>query len=271
MYIARAKDRNDFEGFDEIRDYVIDAFVEMINSGSLRISDLYKRYTIVKNTFPYNYSSGANKAAIFDLLDEYVVKFNRNADDYFSVVREAMIYEKACEEGVGKCFAKTYYIGTVDFIGITIQEKVYVDEDYNSDVLYDKISSDCDEVSLKYDYEEYKREISEDGEEQVEDYESWKNDRISRQVENVEDEEFVEIFCNIDIYPFFDKWHINDIHCANFGFRDECDVTSFCLIDFSGYCSWEMYVKEDSTRFPFQEYEGEEWVEEIKRIYFEEN
>ena len=267
MYIARAKNRNDFEGFDEIRDYIIDAFVEMINSGSLRINDLYKRYTIERNIFPYNYDSGANKAAIFDLLDEYVVKFNRNADDYFSVVREAMIYEKACEEGVGKCFAKTYYIGTVDFMGITIQEKVYVNEYYNSDAVYEKISSDYSEASLRYDYEEYKKS-REDSEEWVEDYESWKSDRISEEVENVEDDGFVRIFCDIDIYPFFNKWSINDIHCANFGFRDESDVTTFCLIDFSGYCYWEDYVKEDSIRFPFEDYEEEEWVGEIRRIYF---
>lgn len=39
-----------------------------------------------------------------------------------------------------------------------------------------------------------------------------------------------------DLHNFCTKWHINDLHSGNVGFKDPDDVTTMVFVDYSGYC-----------------------------------
>lgn len=274
MYIARAKDRDDVPNFAKMRDLIIEEFKGMIRKDELRFCEITERcaprYTIVQDKMPYDWASGQNKIAILDMLDDYVVKFNRGKYDYFSIVREALLYEKAKEEGIEEHFAETYYIGTVDFMAITIQEKVCVDGEENEDILYDfaqkELREEYNEEELDEMYEEHCEELRERGYQHISTFDEYFLDLTSEKVDDWEGADYARLFLGVDLYDFFYRYEINDSHCGNFGFRRDRDFSSMVYIDFSGYYNWETAIP---YRFPFEDYEDEEWYDALVKIYSE--
>lgn len=268
MHIIVAKDREDVPNFATMRDTIIGQFKRLINRDALRKCAYAERFSIIGERFPFKYGHGANKVAILNMegIENYVVKFNQSAKDYFSIVREAMIYDEARREGIGEYFAKTYYIGTVDFMAITIQEKVFVDEDYNSDATYRKLSARHTEEELMDEYE-YEMEGVEDY--QRESFEDWKISYFDSEECEMDGGEYAKEFLGKNLRWFFDQFRITDIHVGNFGFKVEGDDSTFCFIDFSGYDDWEEAL--NSSIYDFEDFVQEEWADEVKRIYFGEN
>ena len=172
----------------------------------------------------FNY--GSTKVCLkYDELENWVIKlsYDRSHDIGITVfdycAREAENYELACEKGLEKFFAPTYKVGEIEGIGIYLQQKARVDEDYFVECFEDY-------VIATYNY---------DG---VED-EDRKQELISDAVYELDDEQSVEAVFS-DIASFYDlvklndfilDREINDLHSANYGLINDNPV----IIDFSGY------------------------------------
>ena len=259
MFERLATNGYDCEDFELKRDKAFEFIKKLVEEGYIYTPGCNDNYISIKNTRPfYKYGEGACKYAFFDIVPGYVVKINRHISDFISVVREAMVYKKAIDENISSYFAHTYYVGTIDNIAITIQECVDVDCDFNEDVSYNRISKLIDEGELQYDYDCYVEENKDNGWSYCT-LSEYRRDRIESMQE--EDEIFIEAFVENEaekVIRFLNDYTINDIHQANFGFRDTNDLNTFVLIDFSGFHEWRTYK---------DEFVNEEYYDDICRTY----
>ena len=264
MFKRLATNGYDCENFEQKRDAAIDYIEGLLKEKAIVFPDISPNYACIKRDkiADDKYGEGANKYAFFDVIPGYVIKINRRFEDFIPIVREAYIYNKAVEKGLNQYFARTYYMGTIDNIAITIQEYVEVDSEFNDDISYDRFSRFINEEDLKVEYEEYRIENEKRGRyvESFEDFRYEAIDEIKCDQENI-----IEAFIEdnwLAVNNFLNDYKVDDIHYANFGFRDSSDLDTFVIIDFSGFHDdyWEDYVKDFSN---------EEYAEDLERIYCE--
>ena len=236
MFERLATNGFDCESFEQKRDTAFNFVKKLYEMGMISFSKYDGTYITIKNYS--NYRNGEDKYAFFDIVPGYVVKINRHTEDVVPVMREAYLYEKAVKAGVQNHFARTYYVGTIDNIMITIQEFVDVDSDFNDDVSFTRISKNIeDEGALMDDYEWYCKDREDRGITPMR-YSDYRDDIVKERQEEVEEIVYAFVEDNPGIVcEFIDDNGISDVHYANFGFRDKDDLSTFVIVDFSGSSS----------------------------------
>ena len=170
-------------------------------------------------------SCGATKICLIPEESDWVIKlsfdmtgdFDPEEEEVDFCRREAYNYQRAIDQGLEEYFAATYKVGKVEDIDVYVQQKVETDSDKIDGMFSSYVESVYEDSLANYTGDEYHWE--------VEDY-----------VLDLEDTERIEaVFgasdatCKLAI--FIEKYEINDLHCANYGFVNGVPV----IMDYSGY------------------------------------
>lgn len=198
--------------YGNIYDYVFD--------GASNISCWFYE---VENYTHFEMAHGVTKIVVkSDKLGDWVLKIpilNKRKKDFCAI--EVTNYQAACEAGLEKFFAPTFFFAEIFNIPVYIQKKVYCCDSDVSDSFYDWAARQMEEY--RYDY----------------DTDDEFDDAVYEEASNLtargslcamfEEENGLE---DIDkLYSFCNKFHINDLHSGNYGFDNGRAV----IIDFSGF------------------------------------
>ena len=166
---------------------------------------------------------GATRVVVISDEDDWVLKFSfldsLVKTDYNLL--EAENYQAAIEAGLSRYFAATYCLGNICGLEVYVQERVNADEDGVSDEFYnytlENYYSDCRD---DYESEEDLHDAAWEDSTELEN-----EDRIWAMVGDFDRKDCIKLV------EFCDVREINDLHAANWGFRDGWPV----MIDYSGY------------------------------------
>ena len=171
------------------------------------------------NEYGLEFHSGVTKICIIPMEFDWVVKIGRVERDHENdtnyCAMEADYFQKAIDNHVADAFAATYEIGEVRGVPIFAQEWVEVNEDGNSNRMYDYMSS----ITPIYDDEDPDRY----------------NDRISDEVDYMTDEDRIYAMLGEDrgdVVDFVLTFDIDDLHQGNWGVNRDGKCV---MIEFSGY------------------------------------
>lgn len=198
--------------YGNIYDYVFD--------GASNISCWFYE---VENYTHFEMAHGVTKIVVkSDKLGDWVLKIpilNKRKKDFCAI--EVANYQAACEAGLEKFFAPTFFFAEIFNIPVYIQKKVYCCDSDVSDSFYDWAARQMEEY--RYDY---------DTDDEFDDavYEEASNltarGSLCAMFEEENDLEDID-----ELYSFCNKFHINDLHSGNYGFDNGRAV----IIDFSGF------------------------------------
>lgn len=200
---------------NHIIDRLIEANVEKIYNGEIRLREWEDRYSI-ETKMPMYIDNGCTKAVfIIDDLPNWVIKIPYSTKTDFCKI-ETQVYELATKEGLEDNFAATYHVSTRGSMEFYIQEKVHCDCGRITDLLIEYFESVMDP-------EDYNSE---------EEYQSEVNDRANYGLTDIE--AIQALFYDPDpmIKFLIYQNNINDFHSGNFGIRSDGKVI---LVDFSGF------------------------------------
>ena len=248
MFTKVAQNGYDCENFEARKDLAFSFIKDLIEREVIVHSELEPEYIRIKGNV--NYACGADKYVFFDVVPGYVVKINRNVSDFITIVREAYLYKKTIEENINAYFARTYFVGIIDNIFISIQEYVSVDDDFNEDETWTRISATVEEDVVRAEYDSYRKEREEKGW-WFQGYESYFNEWVC----GLEAEQENIIYAFIEDYEkaekvidFMNEYCINDLHTNNFGFKNPNEMETFVMTDFSGhhgfFQDWINYIED---------------------------
>lgn len=163
-------------------------------------------------------TSGATRVVVIPEGEDWVLKFGFNDP---SLIRdynrlEAQNYAAATNRGLEDFFAASYYFEEVCGVDIYVQEHVWVDDDAVSDSFYNYT------IDNFYSH----RDLDDDRTQEEAWEDSYSLDNEDRVYAMLGDQKRVD-----DLVNFINAFEINDLHSANWGYRDEQPV----LIDYSGY------------------------------------
>ena len=170
-------------------------------------------------------SCGATKICFIPEESDWVIKLSFDMTDEFDPEeeevdfcrREAYNYQKAVDQGLEEYFAATYKVGRVEDIDVYVQQKVVTDSYKIEDMFSSYVENVYEDDLVDYTDDEY----------------NWAVDDYVNDLENTERIEAVfgdsEATCKLAI--FIEKYEINDLHCANYGFVNGVPV----IMDYSGY------------------------------------
>lgn len=134
---------------------------------------------------------------------------------------EVANYKAACEAGLERFFAPTFFFAEISNIPVYIQKKVYCCESDVSDNFYDWTARQMEESRYEYDTDD---EFDDAVYEEASNLTTQSSLRaMFEETNNLEDIDKLYRFCN--------KFHINDLHSGNYGFDNGRAV----IIDFSGF------------------------------------
>lgn len=193
---------------DLIDNYGFDVF---LNKPSNKVFYEWKKE--VEDFLPSTISffNGATKAVIVMEEADFVIKipflytWRGGASENFCEI-ELDIYEKAKQnKEISECFASVCFGGKVYNVPFYLMERVNVDEEYNSDTIYEHYENNG------YTRSEVDNEEEEDG------------------VRFLFEEFYPDVFSSLE--EFIEEHGINDLHTGNFGFLNGRPV----FIDYSGY------------------------------------
>lgn len=196
---------------------------------AVKFSDGYNYFCgNVKNHLEENHiviSCGATKFCLIPEESDWVIKLSFDMTDEFDPAeeevdfcrREAYNYQRAVDQGLEKYFAATYKVGRVEDIDVYVQQKVATDSDKIEGMFSSYVENVYEDSLVDYTGDEY----------------HWAVDDYVNDLENTERIEAVfgasDATCKLAI--FIEKYEINDLHCANYGFVNGVPV----IMDYSGY------------------------------------
>ena len=158
-----------------------------------------------KDSEEYNYNYGATKVCFWLDEGEWVFKVDLRDVSYCRIEYEN--YIKAVENGLEDYFAECFPIKKINGTIFYAMERAYVNEDHNSETLYNNM--------IKAYGEEETEDFFEDSDSQSEGEEL-----ISYYIDDFG--KFID-FCQLN--------NINDLHIGNIGFKNG----QLKIIDYSGY------------------------------------
>ena len=198
----------------DLIDHCIDnGFMDFFHDGQKHYSmwDWFSQSGMFKEG--YDYSDGATKGVIFHPeLENWVIKFRlpcEDADkDYCK--REYDNYVAAEEAGLEEYFAVTAYLCERNGVCFYLQQKVYCDDTVDCE-MHSKLQDRYENSNTPYDQDSLWEELEcMDGYERI-----------------------MVLYENQALANFVHQYHINDLHCGNFGMLNGYYV----MIDFSGFGS----------------------------------
>ena len=163
---------------------------------------------------------GATRVVISSCDDDWVLKFDIQHPDHTCSYneREAENFKKACEAGLDEYFAAMYYIGEVCGVKVYAQEKVNMDEDKVSDEWTNYLVSCGDYDECETDEEKY----------EAASYDTYNMDQDERVYA------MLGSGCESDkVICFLDDNSINDLHAANWGYRN--GNLEPVMVDYAGF------------------------------------
>ena len=153
----------------------------------------------------YNYNYGATKVCFWLDDGDWVFKVDLRNKSYCHIEYEN--YINAVEVGLEDYFAECFPIREVNGITLYAMERVYVNEDYNSETLYNNMKKLYGEEEAEDFFESSDSEL--EGEKLISYY--------------IDNWEKFNYFCQLN--------NINDLHIGNIGFKNG----QLKIIDYSGY------------------------------------
>ena len=155
-----------------------------------------------------SFADGATKAVFISFDFDWVIKINLPGERNDYCARECENYRLAEERGLAYYFAATEYLGEFEGVHFYAQEYVNCDEGVDSEIYN----------SLRARYKSSDNDVD--------------DDCLWDEVEELDAEERVELLYNDDaLVRFIWECRINDLHCGNFGIKDD----HYVMLDYSGF------------------------------------
>ena len=165
--------------------------------------------------YTIDFFTGATKVvAVIDGID-WVLKVDFVGNYLLYCGAEASNYEWAVKEGWGKYFAAEFLLGEFYGTEVYVQELTFPDEDAVSDSCYEFYTKDMNEEES----EEWWDSVGPDGLDDVE--------RVAAMFPELKGSDLGKF------WQFLDRFHINDLHIGNFGWRSSDNTP--VIFDYSGY------------------------------------
>lgn len=208
---------------------IIDELIEDTDYGNIYdyvfdgASDISCWFYEVENYTHFEMAHGYTKIVIeSDRLGDWVLKIpilNGKRKDFCAI--EAANYKAACEAGLERFFAPTFFFAEISNIPVYIQKKVYCCNGDVSDNFYDWTARQMEGSRYEYDTDD---EFDDAVYEEASNLTTQSSLRaMFEETNDLEDIDKLYCFCN--------KFHINDLHSGNYGFDNGRAV----IIDFSGF------------------------------------
>ena len=183
----------------------------------IEAAEILQNYNIVSNRREIEMADGASKYVVIFKNKDYVLKWSGDN----SVLKEAIIYQRAVKKGIAFMFPQTILIGEFHGIYYSIQEKI----DYSARKIPRKdLSKYC----------KMTKTVNDDILQKMEKGFYIPNCGYNRSLHTTWAKVFISLYGKAmakKLCAFIQENRINDLHSSNIGFRNYKPI----LLDFCGY------------------------------------